>query len=361
MVISTLCFAVAIVACCSFADSLGRLLGVIDHPDGERKNHPRPTPLIGGIVLMLPLMLIVAGEALRWPGFAPLFGVLAGAGLGFTLLGWFDDCHHVDPPVRLVVSAIFCTVLLGLAPEFRLSQLDLGILAVPLSVLAIPFSVLCLVGLQYAINMADGLNGLVIGLCIFWVGCLLLYAPQHTILYLSFLLLGLLILLPYNLMGLLFLGDAGSYSLGVLIGLLMIYVQGMTPALPVLTVVLWLSIPVVDCLRVMIMRLLSARSPLTADRNHLHHRLSGRWHWPVSVMLYLAIVAIPGLIAALWPGVTVPMLALTLTLYSLVIWATGPRRAPLCAGAPHRPPAGVGVEAHPKRAPALTVFRAGGQ
>ncbi len=58
--------------------------------------------------------------------------------------------------------------------------------------------------------------------------------------------------MPYNLLGNLFLGDAGSYSIGATIGLLMIYVHNEADgALPMLTVVLWLVVPVVDCLRVM--------------------------------------------------------------------------------------------------------------
>src|SRR3546814_5035214 len=43
----------------------------------------------------------------------------------------------------------------------------------------LPFTVLCLVGLQNAVNMADGKNGLVIGLCFIWTSILVIYAPPH--------------------------------------------------------------------------------------------------------------------------------------------------------------------------------------
>ncbi len=182
---------------------------------------------------------------------------------------------------------------------------------------------LCLVGLQNAINMADGLNGLVIGLSIFWTICLLLYAPPALTFYLSLLLMGLLILLAYNLGGRLFLGDAGSYSLGISIGLLMLYVYHQAGGrLPMLTVMLWLLVPVLDCLRVMLTRILANRSPVAADTNHLHHRLARCWRWPVSVLVYLALATLPGLIAALWLEQTVVMLLATLAGYSGVIWVT---------------------------------------
>ena len=112
-----------------------------------------------------------------------------------------------------------------LEPSLALTELDLGgPLVIPLGILAFPFTILCLVGLQNAINMADGMNGLLIGLSMFWAACLLKHAPDQLTPYLVLMLLGLAILLLYNLAGALFLGDAGSYAIGGTIGILMIYV-----------------------------------------------------------------------------------------------------------------------------------------
>jgi UDP-GlcNAc:undecaprenyl-phosphate/decaprenyl-phosphate GlcNAc-1-phosphate transferase len=323
MLIRALCFGAAVVVCCSFASRLGQWLDVIDHPDGLRKRHARPTPLVGGIALMVPLVPVAGFEAMVRPGADGIFGVLVGAGLGFMLLGLFDDRHQATPNLRLLISVALCSLVLVAEPGLRLEQLEFGRLVIPLSVLALPFTVLCLVGLQNAINMADGLNGLVIGLSIFWTICLLLYAPPALMLYLSLLLMGLLILLAYNLSGRLFLGDAGSYSLGVSIGLLMLYVFNQASGrLPMTTVMLWLLVPVLDCLRVMAARMLAGRSPVAADTNHLHHRLARCWPWPVSVLVYLALATLPGLFAAVWLEQTEVMLLATLAAYGGVIWVT---------------------------------------
>jgi UDP-GlcNAc:undecaprenyl-phosphate/decaprenyl-phosphate GlcNAc-1-phosphate transferase len=326
MLISTLLFGASVLACCSFADRLGEVLGVIDHPDGVRKHHARPTPLVGGIALMVPLLWVAASEAFRLPGRDHLFLALGTAGIGFMILGLYDDRRHVQPAARLLVSTALCASLLIIEPSLVIERLDFGFVVWTLGVLAVPFTLLCLVGLQNAINMADGMNGLVIGMSIFWTLCLLLYAPPHLFPYLSFLLFGLFILLPYNLMGYLFLGDAGSYALGVGIGLLMIYVHNYAGAgLPTLIVVLWLLVPVLDCLRVMLSRLLAAVSPLTGDRNHLHHRLSRHWPWPASVIIYLALATLPGLAAAIWPSTAETMLVLSALAYTSVIWFTRSR------------------------------------
>ena len=58
----------------SLAQPLGAALGVIDHPDTERKLHARPTPLIGGIAMMLPLLIWTA-LGLVWPALSD--GVIA--------------------------------------------------------------------------------------------------------------------------------------------------------------------------------------------------------------------------------------------------------------------------------------------
>lgn len=326
MVISIVAFSLAIVLGCTFAMPIGERLGVIDHPDGSRKRHRQPTPLVGGIALMVPLVAVAASEAMAEPWWrnAGLFAALSMSGLGFLALGLFDDRRHLAPHTRLLLSVGLCSMALLIEPQLMLTELDFGAgVTVPLGLFAAPFTVLCLVGFQNAVNMADGLNGLVIGLSIFWTACLLLYAPPTMASYLAFLLLGLLILLPYNLKGRLFLGDAGSYPLGVGIGLLMIYLYNQPGSrLELPSVVLWLGLPVLDCLRVMAMRAVKGRPLFEGDRDHFHHLLARRWPWPQSVVIYLVLATVPGLLAALWPLTTLPMLLLVAGAYLVILYVT---------------------------------------
>jgi UDP-GlcNAc:undecaprenyl-phosphate/decaprenyl-phosphate GlcNAc-1-phosphate transferase len=337
MMLSVVCFGLSVFLCCSLAGPVGRLLGVIDYPDGGRKSHARPTPMVGGIALMVPLLLVALAEGSWHFPTAQIFPTLLLVGGGFLLLGWYDDRHHVPPGVRLLIStALFGAVIL-LQPGLALTSLDFGgIVVIPLWVVAFPFTVLCLVGLQNAINMADGMNGLLIGLAMFWAACLLAYAPEELQLYLTLMLLGLMILLLYNMAGALFLGDAGSYALGATIGILMIHGhQRAGGDLPVLTVVLWLLVPVVDCLRVMATRAFQQRSPLEADKNHLHHRLARHWPWPVCLAMYLAVVVVPGSVGARWPDSSLVMIMLGLACYGSLLLLTRTGRG--AASEPRRP------------------------
>ncbi|HSA83167.1 MAG TPA: MraY family glycosyltransferase [Geminicoccaceae bacterium] len=293
--------------------------------------------MVGGIALMVPLLLVASVKTLLGDAPVGIFGTLVVVGLGFLTLGWYDDRRHAPPSARLIVSAGLFGAVLLLQPDLLLSKIDLGphLAAIPLWSIAFPFTILCLVGLQNSINMVDGMNGLLIGLALFWTGCLMFYAPDHLTVYLQFLMLGLVILLPYNLLGALFLGDAGSYSIGATIGILMIYCYNQADgALPMLTVALWLLVPVVDCLRVMATRLINERSPLRPDENHLHHRLARHWRWPICLVIYVALVASPGLVGAIWPKATVAMLMLAGTAYVGLLWVTRLPRTSAAEGAP---------------------------
>jgi UDP-GlcNAc:undecaprenyl-phosphate/decaprenyl-phosphate GlcNAc-1-phosphate transferase len=324
MMFSIVWFGLSVVTCCSLAGPIGQVLGVIDYPDGGRHGHARPTPLVGGIALMVPLVLVALAESLWYGPSSSIFLILAIGGLGFLLLGWYDDRDHVPPTVRLLISASLCGALILLQPDLVLAEIELSPDHVAgLGIIAVPFTIVCLVGLQNSINMADGMNGLVIGLAAFWTGCLMFYAPDQLQLYLRFMLLGLLILLPFNLRDSLFLGDAGSYSIGATIGLLMIYCFNVPGSqLPMLTVVLWLFVPVADTLRVMATRVMNDRSPMLGDKNHLHHRLKRRWDATQSLVIYLGLAGVPSLVAAIWPMSTELMLTLVVAGYAGVLWLT---------------------------------------
>jgi UDP-GlcNAc:undecaprenyl-phosphate/decaprenyl-phosphate GlcNAc-1-phosphate transferase len=71
-----------------------------------------------------------------------------------------------------------------------------------------------------------------------------------------------------------FMGDSGSQMLGFSVGTLALMVtQGETTALSAALPLLLLGIPIMDTAAVMLTRIRAGRSPFSADRNHLHHRL----------------------------------------------------------------------------------------
>ncbi|MFN4089548.1 MAG: MraY family glycosyltransferase [Alphaproteobacteria bacterium] len=320
---------VAVLILCMRAEGVGRWLGAVDYPDRHRKLHRAPTPLVGGIAAMVPMLAVAALEGWRQPAHAPLFATLAFATAAFLLLGLADDRRQVSVTARLLLSTLVLTLVIAFLPALALPTLRLdptGHVVVPLGLLAGPFALVCLLGFQNAVNMADGANGLVIGLAIGWIGLLLLHAPAELQTFLWLFGAALATTLPFNLRGRLFLGDAGSYAVGVLVGAAAIYTYNALPDLPALTVMLWLMLPVVDCLRLIAIRLALGRSPFEPDRDHLHHRLLEALPPGGALAAYLALALLPGFAAEAAPEAA-PLLAFSMMLlYLFVLRITSPAR-----------------------------------
>jgi UDP-GlcNAc:undecaprenyl-phosphate GlcNAc-1-phosphate transferase len=108
------------------------------------------------------------------------------------------------------------------------------------------------------------------------------------------------VVLCFNLMGKLFLGDAGTYGVTFAFGLLATAIHARGYA-SLETIIVWFFIPVADCLRLMITRALKGASPMHGDRDHFHHRLNDKFGRDYGLAVYWAAVAIPSAIATLEP------------------------------------------------------------
>ncbi len=313
---------------CLFAAPIGRVLGVIDAPDGERKLHARETPLVGGLAVLSPLLIAAVFLALS-SKFSPIFSAFTGGTLSVLLLGLIDDRKHIKPYVRLAISALICGAILYLVPAFNVTFLFFTFLnhAIFLDqTWAVVFTLLCLVGLQNAINMADGKNGLVMGMTLIWVLLLTVYSPDHLRPLLVVFAVGLCVGLAFNLNGRLFLGDSGSYSISIAIGMLAIYTYKVGfDRLPADIVALWFLVPVVDCLRLMVSRMVKGRSPFSSDRNHLHHMLLELMPWRFALATYLGLVAVPALFAIAFPAMTLWWGVLSFSIYLIILKVRGRR------------------------------------
>ncbi len=293
------------------AHAIGTWLRVVDHPDGTRKTHSAATPLVGGLAVTAPFLMACAYRLWESPDSA-VAGALVIAVGGAFLLGFFDDRKPMAVSVRFFAVIALVLVSLGIAPAFMVAHFNFSFLgeAIQLHSFSIIFTVLVVVGMLNAMNMVDGMNGLLCGLCLIWSVFLLFYAPPQIAPVLVLLANCILVTMIFNLRGRLFLGDSGAYALGMAIALLTIYVYNTTSGtLHADVVVVWFIVPVLDCLRLMVTRIGEHRSPWSPDANHLHHRLQRllpRW---AALFQYWALVAVPGAFA-----IAIPSLAAVIVL-----------------------------------------------
>ncbi len=291
---------------CRHASAMGTLFKLLDVPN-DRKKHKHITPLIGGVVILaavipaaLAIITFVAPETLR-----PQLLVWSAMVTGMTIIGILDDRHSLSPPARLLVSFAIFGIAAYIEPIFNVRVLDFEYPPFTLGLgtrgFAVAFTVLCCVGLVNAVNMADGKNGLVIGLCIGWLMLLALRAPENYLPLLGLLIAVLTILLTFNLLGRLFLGDGGAYGLATAIGVIAIGIYNSpgphaTRAVAAEELMLIFGVPIIDSFRLSIKRLMRGQSPMAADRDHLHHHMQDYFGWPKGLFFYWVIALSPFLL-----------------------------------------------------------------
>jgi len=282
---------------------IGEKLNIIDHPDGLRKVHEKATPLVAGFGILIPFFVWIAATLATesaWAWNTRTFIVVLLCGLGATLIGYADDQSSTSPSSRLFAILLFSIIAIVLDPHLVPMSITLagwGPLPVPYW-FAVPLVTIALVGLVNAVNMVDGQNRLVIGMLVIWTACIVVTTNGAVSAMAQTLLVTALTAFVFNLAGLAFLGDSGTYGLGFVVGLLAVWAHN-SFGVPAQTVCVWFFFPVLDCLRLIVKRLSHRRYPFCADRDHFHHHLQDRLGQTLSLVVYLGVTAATSIGSAL--------------------------------------------------------------
>lgn len=251
---------------------------IVDLPDGVRKIHKKPIPLLGGTAVFIVFFVVLAlfGRQLvlgdlnlsHWLGF--FVGSLI-----LIIGGIIDDKYNLSAKKQFIFPILaIIAVLLGGVEIAKLSNPFGGIISVAwLSPLLIFF---WLLGMMYTTKLLDGVDGLVSGVAFIGVVVIFLFTLtsryyQPDIALASAALAGAILgFLFYNFNpASIFLGEGGSLFLGFALGVLAIISGG-----KIAIALLVMGIPILDVAWTIFRRLLSGQNPFkSADRKHLHHRL----------------------------------------------------------------------------------------
>lgn len=294
---------------------VGLKTGYVDLPN-PRKVHKRPMVRLGGIsiflgnILALLMVAVSGGFSDLPPASAYEVAGVVGGGILYFLIGLADDLFTLSSGSRLLMQ----TAVAGLAwfvgvriEFFTLPFSDVGL--VSLGWLSLPITLLWLVGMANAVNFMDGLDGLAAGVSGISAVVMLvvsLYVGQTSAAYLAAALAGgALGFLRYNFNpAQIFMGDGGAYFLGfTLAGIGVIGLVKTVTTVAVLLPFLILAVPIFDTATVILNRLRRGKSPFSADKGHLHHRLlQAGLSQRRSVLLIYAIVFWVGSLAIAFSG-----------------------------------------------------------
>lgn len=267
--------------------------GILDVPN-HRSSHVRPVPRGGGLVVV-PSVALGAAAAHSWST-AILVTLVGAAALG--IVGLSDDVRDIAAPVRLlaqlVLTAATAAVLLS-----SVSTLD-GVAVVA----ATGTAMVWLTGFVNVYNFMDGANGVAALMAAASGGWFAYVGDDHGVEALTFLGLGLcgasVGFLPWNFpRARVFLGDVGSYSIGMTIGCLVLVTVTTTHSL--ILAVAPACVFLTDTTLTLVCRAVRREPVMSAHREHVYQRLT----------------AVPG---SPWPAVA----TMTATLGCLVAAATLP-------------------------------------
>lgn len=298
ILLSTLATLTTIVICLN-STALGAITRLIDRPDLARKLHGRDTPIVAGLAMMVPVFVLTLIELALFEGEPFMLAATFSASVVMAI-GVLDDRLDVSPAWRFVGLFFVVFVAFSVEPIFIIHSLNLNVLGleltIPLHSLAGPLTLLMIVGFVNAVNMADGMNGQFLGSMLIWSLLLLRYVPRAEFAPIAGLVCCAAAALVFNLKGRVFSGSAGAYSGALFVALLTIAVYRQTHSnLSALTVAIWFWLPVADCIRLMVTRVLAARSPFDGDRQHLHHILLAAMPHRYALAAYLGLLGFPAL------------------------------------------------------------------
>jgi UDP-GlcNAc:undecaprenyl-phosphate GlcNAc-1-phosphate transferase len=248
-------------------------LRLVDRPDGLRKMHMHIMPKSGGLAVGLAVLISIL---YFFDQFTALIPLLLGS-LVILFSGLMDDIFDLNFKWKFFFQMIASFIFLFGTPEIyeKLYFSHSFFSGFATKIVLFTF----LMGVSNAINLSDGLDGLAAGITLLSLSIIALFASEAelvAVLIMAMALMGALMgFLRYNTHpAQVFMGDTGSQFIGFTTAALAIYLSqntasAISPALPLLI----LGLPILDTLMVMAVRIHAGKSPFSADKNHLHHRL----------------------------------------------------------------------------------------
>ncbi len=288
--IASTVFLVALVASVVFvrqAIVLGVRLGLMDHP-GPRRVHSRPLPRTGGLAIFSAFAIALTVSFMldvdRFAKETERLLLLLGASAVIVIVMAVDDAVGLRPLPKLGWQA--AAAALVVLPRLRGANHGIAIdsfnaphfgqVEVPLAI-AIGLTLFWIVGMMNTMNWVDGLDGLAGSVALVTCGVLFAHTyfwprenPQFTISLLPLAIGGAVSgFLWFNWHpAKIIMGDAGANFLGLALA-----VAAVIGGAKIATALLAMGLPILDVAWVILYRIAHGRSPLEADRGHLHHRL----------------------------------------------------------------------------------------
>lgn len=271
----------------------------------DRDVHAEPIPYLGGLAMLggLCAAYVVARELPFLGGRSEGFvfkdaGWVLIAGALVCAVGVLDDIFDLDALTKLGGQVLASGLLYALGVRFYYFPSPDGTLFSLDDAQSLVLTLVVVIGTMNAVNFVDGLDGLAsgvvgIGAAAFFLYCYMLSDRNDLTLATTGALLSAALagacagFLPHNFHpARLFMGDSGSMLIGLVMSASALTLTGQffgmpstegnslfVTVLPLLLPISLLMVPMADMVLAVVRRTRAGRSPMSADKQHLHHRL----------------------------------------------------------------------------------------
>lgn len=274
-----------------FAKWLALKTDAIDYPDKRRIN-TSPIPRMGGVAIFLGMIVSVIVLEIGvsfWGWIDPFVSylgfqvnyILLGIGVVFMFgVGVVDDIKSLNPRPKLIGQIIAACFIAssGLLLSNMQNPFERGTF-IEFGLLSYPITVFYLVAFANIINLIDGLDGLASGIVAISAATIFTFtiiAHRYDAALLSVIIVGVCVgFLRYNHHpASIFMGDSGSLTLGLSLGIVsLLAVARSTLVVSLMVPIFAAGVPIVDTLLAIIRRKRAHQPFDKPDRGHIHHRL----------------------------------------------------------------------------------------
>lgn len=271
----------------------------------DRSSHLEETPNLGGvgIFIVFSLCLMFSGVIVEFSKIEMklLLAILTGVTILF-FIGVKDDLIGVAP-LKKLIGQIAVSFLVVLMTDLRIDTI-LGVLGIDTLnyIPSVLFTVIMYVFFINAYNLIDGIDGLAGSIAIIaslFFGIYFVLNELYFASLVSFILIGCLVgflVFNFSKQRKLFMGDSGSMFIGILLmfqALIFLKMDIITQNnifVPnkIALVTATFCFPIIDTIRVFTIRILSGMSPMSADRNHVHHKILDAGFSHIQATLFIA-------------------------------------------------------------------------
>ena len=257
---------------------------ILDFPDSALKKQKKPVPYMGGVIVYF---AFISPAALLFDFNRELLGISFASSI-ILIIGLFDDLKAITPKIKFLFQIIATYILLK-------SGICINLSFIPpwLNIILSFIWILSMINAFNIIDIMDGLASSVGTLSCFTIFVISLYNNNFLISILSLSLgASLLGFLKFNWQpAKIYLGDAGSMFIGLVIGALAImgdYCKYNDIAF--ISGIIIVAIPIFDMIFVMTLRLLHKKSPFFGTPDHFSLRLKQKYNLSSSKTVSIIII-----------------------------------------------------------------------